>query len=107
MEYLLGIILVWAVIFGFVSGAWKEKDIAVAKKKYIESLYALKRAPSNVDIKQRTIVLGRAYGRLTRGKQGHPLFDEFALMQDVNAACAGANAVEQASTSKSKHIKAG
>lgn len=96
MEYLLAIILVWAVIFGFVSGAWMEKDIAVAKKKYLESLYALKRAPTNADIKQRTIALGQTYGRLTRGKKGHPLFDEFALMQDINAACTPADAPEQA-----------
>lgn len=87
MEYLLAIILIWALIFGFVSGAWKEKDIAVAKKAYLESLSALKRAPANADIKQRTLALGRAYAKLTRGKKGHAVFDEAELMRDIDAAC--------------------
>lgn len=88
MEYLLAIILVWAIIFGFVSGAWKEKDKAVAKKAYLEALSELKRAPANTDLRLRALALGRAYSRLTRDKKGRAAFDEIALMKDINAACA-------------------
>lgn len=91
MELLLVIIVVWAVIFGFVSGAWKEKDKAVAKKAYLESLSDLKRAPGNADLRMRTLALGRAYGKLTRDKHGHASFDETALMRDINAACSQAD----------------
>lgn len=100
MEYLLAIILLWAVIFGFVSGAWKEKDLAVAKKAYLESLAALKRAPANAEIKQRTIVLGRAYGKLARGKKGHAGFDEATLMKEIDAACSSANVPEPLKTTE-------
>lgn len=102
MEYLLAIILIWALIFGFVSGAWKEKDIAVAKKAYLESLSALKRAPANANIKQRTLALGRAYAKLTRGKKGHAVFDEAALMKDINAACNAASEDGQADSTEPK-----
>lgn len=87
MEYLLGIILVWAVIFGFVSGAWKVKEREIAKKVYLQSLSDLKRMPTNATLKQRTLTLGRAYGKLTRDKKGHAAFDEAALMRDIHAAC--------------------
>ena len=96
MEYLLAIILIWAVIFGFVSGAWAEKDIAVAKKAYRESLSALMRAPESTDIRRRTIVLGRRYGELTRGRKGHAVFDEAALMKDIDVACGAARSNEHA-----------
>lgn len=92
MEFLLAIILVWALIFGFVSGAWKEKDIAVAKKAYLEALSALRRAPDNADAEQRAITLGRAYSALTRDKKGHAVFDEAALMRDIRAARGAAHA---------------
>ena len=107
MEFLLAIILVWAIIFGFVSGAWKEKDKAVAKKLYLESLSALKRTPANADIKRRTLALGRAYSTLTRDKSGRAAFSEVALMKDIDAACTAANADEHAELAEHKGQRAG
>ncbi|MBM3343744.1 MAG: hypothetical protein FJY56_16795 [Betaproteobacteria bacterium] len=87
MEYLLAIILVWAVIFGWVCGAWKVKEREIAKKLYLQALAQLKHAPTDAKLKQRTLSLGRAYARLTRDPSGRAAFDELALMRDINAAC--------------------
>lgn len=87
MEFLFAIILVWAVIFALVAGAWKEKDKAVAKKAYLETLSELKLTPASVELRMRALGLGRAYSKLTRDKHGHAAFDEIALMKDINAAC--------------------
>lgn len=100
MELLLAIILVWAVIFGFVSGAWKEKDVAIAKKAYLESLSALKRNPENAAIKQRTLALGRVYIKLARDKKGRAVFNEILLTKDIDAACGAASVKDQADASE-------
>ena len=34
--------------------------------------------------------MGRTYSNLTRNKQGVTIYDEVALSNDINAACAGA-----------------
>ena len=56
-----------------------------AKQAYLESLEKLKRDPENPDLREQTLALGRAYAR-----KGVPGFDEVALMNDINAACARA-----------------
>ena len=61
-----------------------------AKWNYHQSLASLKAHPTNADLRQRTLALGRVYANQTWGKIGVTLFDEVALMNDMNAACAGA-----------------
>lgn len=85
----IGALVVAAVIYlGYKEGQAKE----AARQRYLASLAALKKAPTNADIKQATLALGRAYSALTRDKKGQTLFDEVALMNDINAACAAATA---------------
>jgi type II secretory pathway pseudopilin PulG len=62
---------------------------AEAKAAYEQSLIKLKSNPASADIRQRTLHLGRAYSSLTRSSQGVTVFDEVALMNDINAACGG------------------
>lgn len=62
---------------------------AEARAAYEQSLVELKSNPASADIRQRTLQLGRAYSNLTRSSQGVTLFDEVALMNDINAACGG------------------
>jgi len=62
---------------------------AEAKAAYEESLVRLKSNPASVDMRQRTLQLGRAYASLTRRSQGVTVFDEVALMNDINAASGG------------------
>ncbi len=63
---------------------------ARAKKAYQESLGNLKRDPNNPDLRERTLELGRRYSKLMRNSKGRTTFDEVALMNDINAACARA-----------------
>lgn len=76
--------------FAFYSGIAQAKAKEAAKQAYLEALSALKSDPHDADNKQRTLALGRAYSNLTRDKKGNTLFDEVALMNDINAACAAA-----------------
>ena len=65
---------------------------------YYNSLNALKLNPSNPELKQKTLAIGRAYSALTRKRHGQDktvtIFDEIALMNDINAACAAATSVQ-------------
>jgi hypothetical protein len=84
---LIGGGIVWAAI-AIATNAQKAKD--AARTAYLQSLDKLKANPTNADLKQQTLALGRAYSNLTRDNKGNTLFDEVALMNDINAACAAA-----------------
>jgi hypothetical protein len=61
-----------------------------ARLVYRAMLEQLKTDPTNPDLKQKTLHLGRVYSNLTRNNKGVTIFDEVALMNDINAATAGA-----------------
>jgi len=90
MEYFF-LLLVVGVFGGAI---WYAKDkarkLAAANAAYRSSLAKLKHDPTNADLKQHTLALGREYSNLTRDSKGVSLFDEVALSNDINAACAGA-----------------
>lgn len=83
---IVGLVVVAAIIHAIQ----KNKAIEEAHAAYLESLAALKGRPTNADLKQRTLALGREYSNLTRDSKGNTVFDEVALMNDINAACAAA-----------------
>lgn len=72
----------------------RAKELKEARDAYQTSLAQLKRNPTNANCRQRTLQLGRVYSNLTRNKKGVTIFDEIALMNDINAACAGATTVD-------------
>lgn len=85
------VIAVLAILaYGIYIGIKKSKEQEAAKQRYLQSLADLKQSPTDADLKQHALALGRAYSNLTRDKKGVALFDEVALMNDINAACAGA-----------------
>lgn len=87
------LILLFAIIIAAaLSGDLKAKQLEEARQAYHGSLSALKKQPTNADLKQRTLALGRAYSNLTRDSKGVTMFDEVALSNDIGAACAGATA---------------
>ena len=88
--------LVTFVVIAVVVAMSAEKAKRQAKEAYEASLQKLKSDPSNSDLRQRTLALGRAYSSLMRDKKGQTVFDEVALMNDINAACAGALQITQA-----------
>ena len=64
--------------------------LAEAEINYQNTLQNLKKDPTNANLKGVTLELGRIYSNLTRNETGVTIFDEIALMNDINAACAGA-----------------
>ena len=87
--WIVGLIFVGAVYMAMQA----EKQKQLALKGYQDSLAQLKRQPANADLRQKTLALGRAYSNLMRDKKGNTIFDEVALMNDINAACAGAHQI--------------
>jgi hypothetical protein len=84
MQYICVLFAVVAMIGVFVAlFQYAARD--EAKQAYLGSLEKLKHDPQNPDLREQTLALGRAYAR--KGVVG---FDEVALMNDINAACARA-----------------
>jgi hypothetical protein len=85
-------------------------EVAINKKeawkKYQHSLQALRRNPTNPDSRGETLRLGRAYSKLTRDKKGNSVFDEVALMNDIQAACAAAAVVHIPQPTSANQIQA-
>jgi len=73
----------------------KLNEVEAARSSYHDSLNNLKQDPTNATLRQQTLELGRRYSNLTRDKKGVTVFDEVALSNDINAACAGATVVHQ------------
>lgn len=87
--FFVGFVVVVAVIIGVSNG----NKLVQAKKSYEESLAKLKSDPANSDLRQQTLAFGRAYSNLARDSKGRTIFDEIALMNDLNAACAATQQV--------------
>lgn len=83
------ILVIGFVIFAIASGIAQGKAQENARRAYQASLAALEADPGSAQLRQKTLALGRAYSNLTRDKKGVTLFDEVALMNDINAACGG------------------
>lgn len=85
MGWVIAIVL-FAIGFAIVVQQGK----AQVRKAYQESLQKLKHDPNNPDLRELTLKIGRQYADLTRNSDGRSVFDEVALMNDINAACARA-----------------
>jgi hypothetical protein len=70
-----------------------------AKNAYEKSLGDLTADPGNAALRKATLTLGRTYANLTRDQKGVTLFDEVALMNDINAACGAAAITTQTENS--------
>lgn len=85
----------------------KLKLLNEIKPAYLNSLGRLKSQPTNADLKQNTLELGREYSERTRklqGINGITIFDEMALMNDINTACAGATSVSMKEATNNQTI---
>jgi rubrerythrin len=102
-------VFLFLVLIGFVAGLiflvlrqerLRQEDIrrklrAIydAEDRYKKSLEALKNNPADANRKQKSLQFGRELAELGRRYEGTPgvtIFDEMALMNDINAACAAA-----------------
>ena len=86
----IALVIVAIVAIAIMVSSANARALARAKKAYQDSLAALSHDPANARLKTNTLSLGRFYANLTRDKKGVAMFDEVALMNDINAACAAA-----------------
>ncbi len=89
MEYAV-IIFIAILVIAILAAIGQHKILNQAKQAYIESLGKLKCDPHNPELREQTLALGRSYANNARKLKGVALFDEVALMNDINAACARA-----------------
>lgn len=83
--YQIIIVAVFLIFLILNNGKQKRKRIAEARKAYQDSLTKLKRDPTNMDLRQRVLEIGRQYVRIASdGGQG-TVFDEVSLLNDMNA----------------------
>jgi hypothetical protein len=85
--------IIWLIIIGIIGAIIAYNNAKIKHQKEIRqqyqgSLSSLKKNPGNANLRQETLRLGRAYSNLMRDKEGNTVFDEVALMNDINAACA-------------------
>ena len=102
MEFLViffAVMIGGILVYGYVDQRQWRQQVQEAYQEYQEALIQLKYDPTNPDLRQRTLELGRDYSDLTRQKKGVTVYDEIALMNDINAATAGAVSVSKPSKS--------
>jgi len=71
------------------------RDIKQVEASYKAALAQLKASPTSADLRERALDLGRKYAARTRAAAGQgniTIFDEVALANDLQAACAAAAA---------------
>jgi uncharacterized membrane protein len=88
---LLAVVVVFAVVIGlyFYSINQINKRLQLAFASYRQSLEILKQQPNDPELRQKALEWGRYYSNLTRDNKGVTVYDEVALANDINAACAG------------------
>jgi hypothetical protein len=103
----MGSIEIWivvGVVLGVLYAIGKSANTKNAKKAYEDALEQLKQSPTDPNLRQKTLQLGRKYSNLTRNSKGVTIFDEMALKNDIDAACA--RAAEVAAIHASKPVSA-
>lgn len=94
--FVLLFVVMVIVVTAIIRSEMRQKlkpSLEKTKNDYFNSLSKLKNEPTNSDLKKTTLDLGRAYSQITRkfeGDEAITIYDEMALMNDINAACAGA-----------------
>jgi hypothetical protein len=88
----VAVVIVGLVIGGIVV-ALMAAGVQAAKKAYLDALERLKSDPHNPNLREEVLGLGRKYAAVAKASGGTNLFDEVALMNDINAACARAGSI--------------
>ncbi len=86
----------------------KKRIFKTAQDHYLKALSYLKINPTDANLKQQALSYGRDFAEITgkyQGIVGVTLFDEVALMNDINAACAGSSAFKSENTIFSPTVK--
>jgi len=96
MLIMLGVCLlagVWflSTVMGDSEAAKKDTETKIreAQRLYRAALDALKTDPTNIDLRQRALELGRAYAGLTRNGGTEAVYEEVAIANDIQAVTGG------------------
>jgi hypothetical protein len=89
-EYTFILLIVAGVVIWWLSARGRKSMLSEAKRAYRDALDRLKQTPTDPDRREQALELGREYAKLTRNLKGVATFDEMALKNDIDAACAGA-----------------
>lgn len=89
------VIIAIAIIIGNSTKNQRVSAVQKAWRDYQNSLAYLKAHPTNPEVRQGTLEYGRRYSNLTRNSKGVTIFDEVALLNDINAACGGTTAITE------------
>jgi hypothetical protein len=87
---LIVLFIVLAPVLAIVFGILVFNSVSKTKNNYVSCLQRLKKDPNNPDLRQKALYYGRRLSKLTRNSSSRHRFDEVALMNDINAACANA-----------------
>jgi hypothetical protein len=68
----------------------------VTKKAYLAALERLKRDPNNPNLRAEVLALGKKHARLAAMNRVPSVFDEIAIRNQIDAACAKAGSVPEA-----------
>jgi len=88
--YIFVLLIVAGIVVWWLYAKGKKSMLDKARKAYRDALDQLKQSPTDPNRRERALELGRAYAKLTRDLKGATVFDEMALKNDIDAACAGA-----------------
>jgi hypothetical protein len=89
------VIIAIAIIIGNSTRNQRAQAVQKPWRDYQNSLVYLKAHPTDSEVRQGTLEYGRRYSNVTRNSKGVTIFDEVALMNDINAACGGTTAITE------------
>jgi hypothetical protein len=73
-------------------------NLKAAHRAYQELLSRLRQSPTDPQLKQKTLEAGRSYASWSRRGRSATVFDEVALANDIQAACAAASTLSTPAT---------
>jgi hypothetical protein len=100
------VLIILVIMFAVFVGQAAAKATQEAQQNYHAGLQRLKENPTNAVLRQEVLALGREYSNRTRNQQGITIYDEVALKNDIDAACAGAVAIQKPTASAQERLTA-
>lgn len=104
--------VVIVVVVGYIVGREisrsseaSRKELHDANVNYRNALKVLKQYPNDPDLRERALEWGRHYSNLTRQRTGVTIYDEVALANDIDAACAARGGSNSATVVQTQTIE--
>jgi hypothetical protein len=83
-SFCLGTIVIIGIAL-FINASRRGARLRSAEEAYQKALHDLRRAPHSSKQREATLLAGREYARVARENKRETIFDEIALMNDINA----------------------